>query len=151
MLAWFRLTKVRATYFRPERIVASFLYLIVFLSKVLPNHSIIITLTVTHCLLGSEFFYSQNIQFKMIKFVFPGFLYFINNSKIRRKHSIWMILLMFMYNMFTNLTLRNLMAFIFSRKCSVNLNSSYVFVLALTSGLIMYFCVWNLTQISGLF
>ena len=39
VLTCFRLTKDRATYFRPETIVASFLLLMVLLSKVLLNHS----------------------------------------------------------------------------------------------------------------
>ena len=39
VLTCFRLTKGRATHFRPETIVASFLHLMVLLSKVLLNHS----------------------------------------------------------------------------------------------------------------
>ena len=49
VLTCFRLTKGRATFFRPETIVAGFLHLMVFLFKVLSNHSSKRQFLLLHC------------------------------------------------------------------------------------------------------
>ena len=49
VLTCFRLTKGHAMFFRPERIVASFLHLMVLLFKVLLNHSLKRQFLLFHC------------------------------------------------------------------------------------------------------
>ena len=49
VLTFFRLTKSRAMYFRPETIVESFLRLMVLLFKVLLNHTLKRQFCVLHC------------------------------------------------------------------------------------------------------